>query len=269
MPLGSVQAAPEAAAAPSPEVPWACRCGVARDGVDVVCGHRDAPLGLGGHRDLLDPVVAGVGYEQVTGLVDRQALRMVQQRRVGQRRGGRRAAVPGGSGDRRTGSSSCRVPESPAAVGDGPHWYSRRPGPSGCGCCCRCRRCTGSRPRRPRPPSGLSSSRRLAPGVLAVLAEPAEATVRRPGSHDGVDVPGGHRDAELGVAVRGDLLDPVARGVGNEDVAGRIGSDPGRGLQPGRGGRAAIAFLRELARSPGPVGNAGRGRVHQADLVVA
>ena len=42
------------------------------DGVDVARRHRLAPLGVGGGRALLDPVVGGVGDVEVAGRVERQ-----------------------------------------------------------------------------------------------------------------------------------------------------------------------------------------------------
>src|ERR1035438_3088408 len=92
--------------------------------------------------------------------------------------------------------------------------------------------------------------------------------VPRASSGDGVDVSGGHRDAELGVAGGGDLLHAVVDVVGDEEVAHGVGGDPFRVPQAGRESRAAVTGVEEglaVARVGRDVGRRGRDL---ADAVV-
>ena len=106
-------------------------------------------------------------------------------------------------------------------------------------------------------PIGLVQQRR---GGRAAVARVAGRTGGAAGH--GVDVTGGHGDAELGVAVGGDLLDPVVAGVGDEDVAVRVGGDRAGIVQPGRHGRAAVARRSSSVYPlPGQVGDGSRSIV--------
>src|SRR5204863_343539 len=158
--------------------------------------------------DLADPVVAGVGDVQVPRHVQRDLVGAVQQRGAG------RAAVAGVAGG------------AGGAARDGvdvPGGHGLAPLGAGAG---------GDRPDRlvvgvgdVQVAGGVQGDRgrrdQQRGGGRAAVAAVAAGAIGAPGH--GVDVPGGHGDAELGVAGGGDLLHPVVGGVGDEDVAMAVG----------------------------------------------
>ena len=67
-------------------------------GVDVASGHGDAPLGVGGGGDFLDPVVARVGNVEVAGGVERDAVGLARAAPRWPVRRRRDAGGPAGAG---------------------------------------------------------------------------------------------------------------------------------------------------------------------------
>src|SRR5205823_8176229 len=100
----------------------------------------------------------------------------------------------------------------------------------------------------------LHALREVEPGVRGRAAVTAVALVAVPGD-------GGH-DSRVDV----DAADAGVGGVGHVDVAGRVGGDAVGGVEPGQGGRPAIAAVPPGAR-PADRGDDAVG-VDPADAIV-
>ena len=191
-------------------------------GVDVAGGHLLAVERAGAGRYHPDPVVAGVGGHDVAAPIDREALRAVE---FGAGGGVLVAGVPGGAGAGDgvdvTGGHLLAV-ERAGAGRDHPDPAVAGVGDQQIACGVR---------RHPGRDADLGAG-----GRAAVAGEALGA-----GAGDRVDVAGGHL---LAVERAGDARhdpDHVVAGVGDDQVPGGVHGQALRAVQPGAGGRAAVA----------------------------